>query len=51
MTRTVGLDWGTLPNGYGWIFPKKDHLSVGVGGHFITCKKNKKTITKLSFII
>ena len=24
------FDFGALPNGYGWIFPKKDHLSVGV---------------------
>ena len=29
---TVFLDWGTFPGGYGWIFPKKDHISVGVGG-------------------
>jgi len=31
-SQTVFLDWGTLPGGYGWIFPKKDHFSVGVGG-------------------
>ena len=30
--QTVFLDWGTFPGGYGWIFPKKDHISVGVGG-------------------
>ncbi len=29
---TVFLDWGTFPGGYGWVFPKKDHVSVGVGG-------------------
>jgi geranylgeranyl reductase family protein len=29
---TVFLDWGTFPGGYAWIFPKKDHVSVGVGG-------------------
>jgi geranylgeranyl reductase family protein len=29
---TVFLDWGTLPGGYGWAFPKKDHVSLGVGG-------------------
>lgn len=29
---TVFLDWGTFPGGYAWIFPKKDHFSVGVGG-------------------
>jgi len=24
------FDFGALPYGYGWIFPKQDHLSVGV---------------------
>lgn len=28
----IGLDLGTIrPSGYGWVFPKRDHLSVGVG--------------------
>jgi len=29
---TLLLDWGTFPGGYGWVFPKKDHFSIGVGG-------------------
>ena len=45
--NTVGLDWGTLPNGYGWIFPKKDHLSVGVGGPFSLAGKVKPYYDKL----
>ncbi len=28
----VALDLGGLPGGYGWVFPKGDHASVGVGG-------------------
>ena len=24
------FDFGAVPGGYGWIFPKRDHLSVGV---------------------
>jgi len=24
------LDFGSMPKGYGWIFPKRDHLNVGV---------------------
>lgn len=24
------FDFGALPGGYGWIFPKRDHLSVGM---------------------
>ncbi len=27
----VGLDMGGLAGGYGWVFPKGDHLNVGVG--------------------
>ncbi|MDP1623497.1 MAG: geranylgeranyl reductase family protein [Bacteroidales bacterium] len=30
--QTVFLDWGTFPGGYGWVFPKGGHFSVGVGG-------------------
>ena len=28
----VVLELGAVPGGYGWIFPKGDHLNVGVGG-------------------
>jgi flavin-dependent dehydrogenase len=28
----MGLDMGELKASYGWVFPKGDHLSVGVGG-------------------
>ena len=28
----MGLDLGFLPASYGWVFPKADHLNVGVGG-------------------
>jgi geranylgeranyl reductase family protein len=33
--RFAGLaefELGTIPGGYGWIFPKGDHVNVGVGG-------------------
>lgn len=30
--RAIALDLGGIPGGYGWIFPKRDHLNVGVGG-------------------
>src|SRR5574340_498786 len=29
--HTLHLDFGAVPWGYGWIFPKAEHLSVGVG--------------------
>ena len=28
----VALSLGLLPGGYGWLFPKGDHINVGVGG-------------------
>jgi len=31
MNHTVRLDIGDIPYGYGWVFPKKDHWSIGVG--------------------
>ena len=27
-----GVDIGGTPGGYGWIFPKGDHLNIGIGG-------------------
>ena len=29
---TLALDLGSIAGGYGWVFPKGDHLNVGVGG-------------------
>ncbi len=29
---TVVIEIGTIPGGYCWIFPKGDHINVGVGG-------------------
>jgi geranylgeranyl reductase family protein len=26
------IDWGTLPSGYAWVFPKRDSLNIGAGG-------------------
>lgn len=28
----IGFDLGDVPGGYSWIFPKGDHLNIGVGG-------------------
>jgi geranylgeranyl reductase family protein len=30
--RCIALDVGGIPGGYGWVFPKGDHLNVGIGG-------------------
>jgi geranylgeranyl reductase family protein len=29
---TVRIEFGSIPYGYGWVFPKGDHYSIGVGG-------------------
>lgn len=40
--NTIYLDWGTVPTGYAWLFPKKDHISVGVGciNDLVPCLKH-----------
>jgi geranylgeranyl reductase family protein len=30
--RRMVVEVGTIPGGYAWIFPKGDHINVGVGG-------------------
>lgn len=40
LSKNVRFDIDAIPNGYGWCFPKKNHLSVGVA----VLIKTKKTI-------
>lgn len=40
--RRAVFDFGAMPRGYGWVFPKRDHLNVGVyspyrGGRLREC--------------
>jgi geranylgeranyl reductase family protein len=30
--RLAAIELGVVPGGYGWVFPKGDHVNVGVGG-------------------
>jgi flavin-dependent dehydrogenase len=32
--RRAVIEFGVVPGGYGWVFPKGDHVNVGVGGWF-----------------
>lgn len=41
------LDLGYIRGGYGWIFPKKDLLSIGIGGSLHRAKKLKSCYQKL----
>ena len=43
----IGIDQGQLPGGYGWVFPKKDHLSVGVGGDARLSRRLKPYLEQL----
>jgi geranylgeranyl reductase family protein len=41
---TISFDFGTLLGGYGWIFPKKDHLNVGVCKSWPNQRSTKKQL-------
>lgn len=32
---TFAVDVGGSPGGYGWLFPKGDHVNIGVGGNWV----------------
>jgi len=32
--QCIHLDFGGVPNGYAWVFPKREGLSIGAGGMF-----------------
>ena len=38
------LDYGAVPQGYGWIFPKDDHLSIGL---YTTARHTRDMRTRL----
>ena len=37
------FDFAPLPGGYGWLFPKADHINIGVGAFAPTSLKNSGT--------
>ena len=36
----IRLDFGRIPSGFCWVFPKREGLSVGIGGMFIDVGKS-----------
>lgn len=42
----ITFDFGTLLGGYGWIFPKRDHLNVGVFRNWPGKKTSKKHLLR-----
>lgn len=43
-----GLDVGNLPGGYGWLFPKGDHLNIGLGAWKYYGPNLRKDLTLLT---
>jgi geranylgeranyl reductase family protein len=43
----VKFYYGDIPGGYGWVFPKKEMLSIGVGGLAGDAKKLKPYLQRL----
>lgn len=33
-SNNMSLYYGIIPNGYGWIFPKSEYLTIGIGSDF-----------------
>ena len=46
----VHLEFGRTPSGYGWIFPKREGLSVGIGGMFIDLGKTNLHQCLINFL-
>jgi geranylgeranyl reductase family protein len=42
----ISIDVGWTPKGYAWVFPKQDHLSVGIGGPLPQSKLLKESYWK-----
>jgi geranylgeranyl reductase family protein len=44
---TLLLEFGVVPGGYGWLFPKAEHLNVGVGGWQAEGPRMREHLTRL----
>ena len=44
------FDFDAIPQGYGWVFPKENHLSIGVGCFHFDDGKNEKTASPKTFL-
>ena len=43
--QRLDFDFFMVPHGYGWVFPKDDHLNIGIG-NFRDKRKSGKSISK-----
>ncbi len=46
-SNAIGIDFGSMDGGYGWILPKGDHLNIGVGGYTHVGPKLRTELKKL----
>ena len=46
LIQSITFDFGTLLSGYGWIFPKRDHLNVGVFRSWPFSQTTKKQLMR-----
>lgn len=42
----IKMDYGMLPTGYTWLFPKSDHISVGIGSIGLKAKTLREFLGK-----
>jgi geranylgeranyl reductase family protein len=45
--RRAVVEFGIVPGGYGWVFPKGDHVNVGVGGWLHQGPKLREHLSRL----
>ena len=43
---TMIVDWGSLPSGYAWAFPKRGSVNVGAGGPIAIARHLKSYVSK-----
>ena len=46
--QTIGVDFGHMTSGYGWLFPKGDHVNIGLGGWRGTGPSLRDRLAKLT---
>ena len=45
--KAVGVDFGRIEGGYSWLFPKGDHLNIGIGGYEYVGSKLRNQLKRL----
>ena len=46
LAGTIHFDFGVIPGGYGWLFPKRDHVSAGILARRPSAKHLKFCLTR-----